>query len=421
MRRFVTARKREATVEASTASGSPVTATTTAPNETIALATLLAALAALGQLAKNIFVPAMPGAAAALAVPPEAIQQTYAVILAAFAMGQLVAGPIADRFGRRRVLQGGLAVFLIGTGISALASDLMYLTAGRAVQGLGAAATMVSSRAITRDLFEGPALARTLALVTIVFALVPGFAPLAGGVITAAAGWQGPLLATAVAALVIWGAARRTFPETLTAPQPVRPHSVVKGYLSLLADPTYLRHVSVLAAAFAAMSVFFAASPQLFMAHLGVGLAEYGLYPPLAVTGFIIGGIVLRRRAGRDAPEHLISVGLGLMLLSATAMTAAMIGGFVHKHVYTIGMMGLVSGLGIVIPTAMARALDGHPDRAGSAAALQGALQLGAGSIAVVFVSSWQTAAPILAMPLTMLSAVALAMALWVIQGGREG
>nr|WP_308645888.1 MFS transporter [Ottowia beijingensis] len=136
---------------------------------------LLAGLAALGALATNIILPAFPDMAADLGTSVLDLSATLSSFFVAFAVGQLFVGPLSDRFGRKWLVLSGLAIFVAGSAICALATTLPQLIGGRVVQALGVCATSVLSRAIARDLFDGEALARTLALIMVAMAAAPGF------------------------------------------------------------------------------------------------------------------------------------------------------------------------------------------------------------------------------------------------------
>src|ERR1700709_1872746 len=171
-----------------------VSATATAPRpeaaSTSAQIAVLAALAATGTLATNILLPSLPQMAASLGVSSAAVTSAITIFLAVFALGQLVVGPMSDRYGRRWPVLTGFAVFLAGSVWCGLANDLPSLLAGRVVQAAGACATSVLSRAIARDLFSGAAVARAMALIIIAMAAAPGFSPLLGGALDHYFGWR---------------------------------------------------------------------------------------------------------------------------------------------------------------------------------------------------------------------------------------
>ncbi len=159
---------------------------------------LLAGLAALGALATNIILPAFPRIGASLGVSPRELGLTLSSFFIAFAVGQLAVGPLSDRFGRKWLVLGGLGVFAAGSMVCAFADSLLMLVIGRVVQALGACAASVLSRAIARDLFDGDALARALALTMIAGAAAPGFSPLLGSALDSLLGWRITFLVVAV-------------------------------------------------------------------------------------------------------------------------------------------------------------------------------------------------------------------------------
>lgn len=370
---------------------------------------LLAAMAAVGQFASNVYTPSLPAVAADLGATLPAAQMTFVVFLATFAIAQLAYGPLADRFGRRPALFGGLALFLLGTLGCALAPSLGWLVAARIVQAAGAAAGLVVSRAATRDSFEGADLARTLAAVTIAFALVPGLTPLLGGIVQTLAGWRTVFWVTlgVGVSVALWAAAR--LPETLDPCTSRSADGWLRSYLTIARDPVFLGTVASVGLVFGSMSAFFAASPALFIGQLGVAPAEYGLYPPFAVSGFIIGGIVVRRLAGEVPPRRIAAIGLAIMLAAVAIMLLLPMAGIVHKHIFNAAMVGNVTGLGVFLPTAIAMALQRFGARAGTAASLQSFVQMSGGALGALVVGLVQPSLPILAMPAVMLASLTLA------------
>src|SRR6202140_1231970 len=163
---------------------------------------VLAALAATGTLATNILLPSLPQMAASLKVSSAAVTSAITVFLAVFALGQLVVGPISDRYGRRWPVLTGFAVFIAGSVWCSLATDLSGLPTGRLIPAAGARATAVPSRAIARDLFSGAALGRAMALIMIAMAAAPGFSPLLGGALDHYFGWRSEFVFVAAFAAV---------------------------------------------------------------------------------------------------------------------------------------------------------------------------------------------------------------------------
>ncbi|MCP5264635.1 MAG: MFS transporter [Burkholderiaceae bacterium] len=370
---------------------------------TAAFIALLALLTGLGQFGNNVFLPGLPALADRFGLTIEQATLSYSVYLAVFGLGQLAAGPITDRFGRRRL--GGLAaiVFALGSLMAATATSFQALLLGRILQASGAAATLVISRAVARDLYEGEALRRVLATVMIVFALVPGFSPLIGGALTQFAGWRAALLFSALVGLGggIWTLVR------LPADGPGISHrssSSLRVYARLLADPNFLAPVLLCAAAIASISAFFGVSPALFLRGLGISPLEYGLYTPLVVAGFVIGSLAVRRFGVGRSDATVIGWGLAVQVLGCALLILPPALGHLGLGQMIAAMLVFVTGLGIVHPSASAAAMSARPDHAGHAAALLGFAQMSLGALGTLLGSVLFARWPELGMQLAMAS-----------------
>jgi DHA1 family bicyclomycin/chloramphenicol resistance-like MFS transporter len=202
---------------------------------------VLASLAATGTLATNILLPSLPQMAVSLGVTSAAVTSTITVFLAVFALGQLVVGPVSDRYGRRWPVLAGFAIFFAGSVWCALAADLPSLLIGRVIQAAGACATSVLSRAIARDMFSGAALARAMALIMIAMAAAPGFSPLLGGALDHAFGWRSEFVMLAGFAALGALAYGAVFGEThLATRTPLDLRAIAGNYFGLITDRRFV-------------------------------------------------------------------------------------------------------------------------------------------------------------------------------------
>lgn len=371
---------------------------------------LLTAAAALGQFAGNIYAPSLPSVARDFGVTAGEAQLTIAVFFAAFAIAQLLFGPVSDRYGRRPVMLTGIVLFLGGTALCAAAPSFELLLLGRVVQAAGAAGAIVMSRAITRDCFDGPALTRALATITIVFALVPGLTPLLGGALEQAAGWRASFVAVGLTGAVVLAAVMTRLDETLKSRSARFDFgTALRDYRAILNDRAFLAYALAAGAVMGSLAAFFAGSPALFIGVMGMSPLEYGLYPAISICGFMIGGLAARSLAGRVSPQRLAASGLLVLGAGALVMIALPLNGVFSRAGFAAGMIVHIAGLGLFLPTAIAGALQRFSDRAGSAASMQGFLQMSGAALGVVTVSALQAGSPSLAFPTAMLIFTSLA------------
>lgn len=379
---------------------------------------LIAGLVAAGQFAALVFSPAIPDAARSLAVTPAAVLLSATAFLGATALTQLVAGPLTDRFGRRSLILVGLVLYLIGGAVSGVATTLETLIAGRVIQAIGAAFALVAARAATRDLFGGPALQRAMAIITLAFALAPAFAPLAGGVATQLGGFRAVFALTLLLGLALLAFAAFRFPETHRQSQRSKAQrgSLWVAYGAVLKDKTFRHSALVAGFANAAMTAFFVGAPILMIEHLGLAPAEFGLYPPLAVIGFALGTLFVRAATAKLSPDQLVAIGAALMAIGAAALLipALTIGPAVWP--INFAMIVFVTGLGVLVPTVSAQALEAQGERAGSAAALLGVSQMAMGAVAATIVASIEPRAPLVAFQGVMALSV---VAIGIVSGAR--
>src|ERR1700716_3763296 len=252
---------------------------------------VLAGLAATGTLATNILLPSLPQMAASLNVTTAAVTSAITIFLAVFALGQLVVGPISDRYGRRWPVLIGFAVFLAGSVWCGLATDLPNLLAGRVIQATGACATSVLSRAIARDLFSGAALGRAMALIMIAMAAAPGFSPLLGGALDHTFGWRSEFVFVAVFAAVGAIAYGAVLGETHRSTRiPLNPGAIASTSLGLPADRRFLIPAATVSMIMGGLFSMFSAAPRVLIEGLH--------FTPIGLGWFFAGTVLFVFGAG---------------------------------------------------------------------------------------------------------------------------
>jgi DHA1 family bicyclomycin/chloramphenicol resistance-like MFS transporter len=381
-------------------------------------ALVLALLSAVGPFAIDLYLPAMPAIGADLGAPVAAVQNTLTLYFVAFGVAQLVWGPLADRFGRKPPVMLGLAVFLAGSVMAALAADVQALVWGRVVQGLGAAAVMVVPRAIIRDQMTGPEATRLMAAIMMVTSVSPMLAPLVGAGILAVADWRVLFWVLAGAAVMSLTVTALFQPETLAreARVPISPGQMARGARVLLTDPVYMGLTLVGALGFSTFFIFISSASFVYAGQFGLSPVQFGLAFAVNAMAFFAASQFagpLGARHGMARVMRLAAIGFAL----ATGIVAlAALAGFGTLAVIITGLALGNACLGLIIPTTMVMALDDHGAIAGLASSLGGTLQMLIGG-AITFAAGPffdGTATPML-VAIMICAVAALGVALWVL------
>jgi DHA1 family bicyclomycin/chloramphenicol resistance-like MFS transporter len=366
-----------------TAAPLPQVSSTSEASSTFLQIAVLAALAATGTLATNILLPSLPQIAASLQVSSAAVTSAITVFLAVFALGQLVVGPISDRYGRRWPVLTGFAVFIAGSIWCGLATDLPGLLVGRVIQAAGACATSVLSRAIARDLFSGAALARAMALIMIAMAAAPGFSPLLGGALDHVFGWRSEFVFVAIFAAIGAIAYGGVLGETHNSTRiPLNPLAITKNYLSLIADRRFLIPAATVSLIMGGLFAMFSAAPRVLIEGLHFTPIQLGLFFAGTVMIVFAAGMLATKLAPRFGLDRSIQGGL---LAAATGSIAILSVSIFHPTFlpFLAAMSVFLLGMGIVNPLGTAQALSPFGEKAGAASALVGFWQMMSAAIAV--------------------------------------
>lgn len=350
---------------------------------------LLAALAALSSFATNIILPAFPAIGNAIGVTTLDLGVTLSSFFVAFALGQLVVGPLSDRYGRRPVVLGGLLIFFVGSVLAASASGIGMLVAARIVQAIGVCAASVLSRAIARDLFEGQDLARALSFTTVATAAASGFSPFLGMAINGLLGWRTMFLMVGAAGIVLAMAYRILVNESLRSGDraPISLARVAAGYAALIADGRFLAPALTVSLIIGGLFAFFAAAPAVLIDGFRIGAFGLSVFFAATVVVVFSGGLLAPWFARRLGHARATSRGAFIAFAGSALVLASVVAGL-SLIWFTLALTVFLFGMGLANPLGTALALQPFGDRAGLASALLGFLQMSCAALATTAATS---------------------------------
>lgn len=364
-------------------------------------ALVLGLLSLAGPLSIDMYLPALPQIAGDLGATVAATQLTLTAFFLAFGGAQLFWGPWSDQAGRRRPIFVGLAVFVAGAGVCALAPSVGWLTAGRFLQGIGGAVVMVVPRAVIRDLHTGAEATRLMALIMLVIAISPMLAPLAGSVLILLADWR--VIFVVLALLGVFGIALTgtALPETLPANRrvPINMATMRAGLGTLLTSRKFLGLTFVGGFGMASFFVFIASASFVYTGTFGLSPMQFSLAFAFNAVGFFTASQLAAPAGARLGPARTVRLAVFGFVAATWLLLAVQITGPASLF-EIIGFLFLGNfALGFVIPTTLVLALDDHGDIAGLASSLGGTLQMLAGGVMIALVGPFfnGTATPMVA------------------------
>jgi DHA1 family bicyclomycin/chloramphenicol resistance-like MFS transporter len=358
---------------------------------------VLSSLMGFASISTDFYLPAMPAIERSLAAAPGMIELTISSYLIGFSLGQLLWGPIGDRFGRRLPVAAGLVLFIIGSAGCAFAGDATMMIIWRVVQAVGACAGVVLARAMVRDLYAGDRAAQMLSTLMTVMAIAPLVGPLLGAQIMLIAGWEAifwTLVAIGAATLLALMTLPETLPENRRNREPLG--KALLQYGALLKDRRLVAFAFAGGFFYAGMYAYIAATPFAYITFYHVPAGLYGLLFGTGIVGIMISNIVNSRLVTRFGAQRLLRFGSVMAAVSALVLAIAATTGIGGLWGLVVPLFFYITSAGFIIANSIGAALSNYPERAGAVSALAGAVHYGSGIVgsALVGVLANGTVAP---------------------------
>lgn len=355
---------------------------------------LLAALVALGPLSVDMYLPAMPRMMEALGTDIEHMHLTLSTYLTGFALFHLVCGPLGDRYGRRPILMGGTALFVVASIGCSLATTVHDLLLFRFIQGIGACVGPTLARAVARDVFGPTRAARALSLIAMLMALAPAVAPLMGGFLLLWLPWPIVFVFLAVYGASMLVLINRFLAESLPQQQSLHPLAIARNYAHLIRHPVFILATFASACVYSGLMSYLSSSSFVYINMLGLPVQYFGLVFLTSVAGYIAGSALSARLTLSRASQQTILFGALLIVIATSCMW---LGGKLAPHsvvALALPMVLYSTGMGLVLPNAMAVALSPFAQMAGTASALMGFIQMALSASATALVGAYLKDSP---------------------------
>jgi DHA1 family bicyclomycin/chloramphenicol resistance-like MFS transporter len=331
----------------------------------------LAAISLIGPLAVHLFMPVIPAVRAALGLSASLAQLTFSIALFGMAFATLFYGSLSDRYGRRPVLLSGLALFLIGSALSAFATSVIPLIAGRLVQAIGAGCGITLGRAIAQDVYGADRLIKAIAYLTMAYTIGPMISPMVGGILIDAFGWRSVFIfALAFGAVITVCAYFAVFESRPPAPGARSGGNVLRNYAALFRHVRFTAFVLQSGFLTATFLTTASAASSLLKDMLHRPSTEFGIYFLLFPFGFLSGNFITSRIGNRVATETMVLAGSLLLTVTVATQSGLLLGGNVTPLTLFVPGFFITMSQGLSLSYAQAGAMATNPKLAGTAAGI---------------------------------------------------
>ena len=380
---------------------------------------LLGSLTALGPFSIDMYLPGFPAIAKDLNTSIARVSLSLSGFFIGISLGQLLYGPLLDRFGRKKPLFIGLVIYILASLGCAYTQSIDALIVLRCIQALGSCAAAVASIAMVRDLFPVHENAKVFALLWLVVGVSPMIAPTVGGYITSTYGWHAVFLVLMLLGLLnliasVFGLPGTYKPDTTIS---LKPKPIIMGFITVLKEPQFYTYAFTGAVAFGGLFAYISGSPLLFMKIFAVSEKTYGWIFAFLSIGLIGASQVNTLMLKKYSSEQLIFGALTCQAITGVVFLIGSVNGWFGLTETIILLFIFLSCLGFASPNASALTLAPFTKNAGSASALMGAIQMGLGTLASVAVSLFDAHSSV---PMVSIMASTSILALAIIYFGRK-
>ncbi len=340
----------------------------------VIIVVLLTLLLGLQPITTDLYLPALPTVQRELGASIGAAQLTLSALMICFGLSQLVCGPLADRYGRRPVLLGGLALYTVASLFGAAASSIEVLIGWRALQGVAMAAAVTSGRSIVRDLFDPGEGARVMSRALGGLGIIAALAPLTGGFLIEYTNWHAVLLALAVFGAGSLAFVSLRFEETVPQRDPLamRPRRLLRNWAAVVANPTFRAWAALSGLAYGGLFFMLAGSAFVFIDVLGTSRLAFGAILASMSVAYIGGTFICRRWLARHGLRGAVRRGAWFTLAGGLSMAALSLAGVHAVWAIVLPQYLFAIGHGVHQPCGQAGAIGPFPEKAGTAASLSG-------------------------------------------------
>lgn len=359
------------------------------------LVALMVVLVLFSPLAIDIYLPALPAMAKEFAVDTTRVQDTVTWFMFSLGLGQLLAGPLADRFGRRPIALGGITIYALSAAMAYWAQTLDLLLVARLLQGFGACATSVAAFAAVRDSFGPERSGRMISYLNGAICFIPALAPILGSWLTHEFGWRSNFSFMAGFAIVAGSFIAISFKETRPADTNIQGSMIsFERYMSVLREPVFLFHATLCMLAMAVILAYVTSAPVWLMMELGQDMGQFTLWFGINAALNILACMVAPKYMDRFGTRRTLKTGLILLIGAGAAMLV--LSNIAQAWAFMLPIFICSFGFAFVLGSSAGKALAPFGDRAGTAAALLGLFQMSGAGLMVSLTQRLDFTPPVL-------------------------